>query len=126
MIPNESKIKEDENIKDFSPQKMEEQNPIEKNKKVKQCLPKFLTEDEYFKDNSNSLDEEESNEKKNVGNKKDNNSTQDDSNKLLNYSTNNYLYTNNNANLNNNINLFNCHQNIFYNENHNNLIMNQS
>ena len=43
MISNEGKIKEEENIKEFSPQKMEEQNTKENNQNVNQCLPKFLT-----------------------------------------------------------------------------------
>ena len=101
------------------------QNQPEKNKKVNHCLPSFLTDDDYFKDNSNSIDEEESNEEKSIDNKKDN-STQDNSNNYLNYSQNqnsNFFYKNNSTNI-NNFNQFNPNPNFFLNDN--NMMMNQN
>ena len=103
------------------------QNQPEKNKKVNHCLPSFLTDDDYFKDNSNSIDEEESNEDKSIDNKKDN-STQDNSNNYLNYSQNqnsNFFYKNNSTNI-NNFNQFNPNQNPNFFVNDNNLMMNQN
>ena len=92
------------------------------NEKVNRCLPTFLTDDDYFKDDSNSIEEEEDlNEEKDTYNKIDN-STQDNSHKISNISQNNYLYSNNNIN---NSNQFNQMQNTYFNDN-NHLIMNQN
>ena len=86
------------------------------NEKGNHCLPTFLTDDDYFKDYSNSAEEEEDlNGEKYINNKIDT-STQDNSHTILNTSNNNYLFSNNN---NNN----NSHQ---FNQNNNNLIMNQN
>ncbi|MBO4624287.1 MAG: hypothetical protein J5646_02170 [Bacteroidales bacterium] len=132
MNSDEIKINQEENLKDIIPKSNEQQNQTEKIQKVNHCLPSFLTDDDYFKDNSNSLEEEESNEEKSVDNKKDN-STREDSNKILNYPQNNILYSNNNVNnnvnndvnINNNINQYNANHNLFLNEK-NNLMMNQN
>ena len=96
------------------------QNQTEKKQNANHCLPSFLTEDDYFKDYSNSA-EDESNEEKSIDNKKDN-STQDNSN--INYSYNNYLFSNNNSNI-NNLHQFNQNQNLFINDNKN-LMINQN
>ena len=90
MNSNEAKINQEENIKDINPKNTEQKNQTEKIQKVNHCLPSFLTDDDYFKDNSNSIEEEESNEEKSVDNKKDN-STREDSNKILNYPQNNII-----------------------------------
>jgi hypothetical protein len=114
-----------DNTKGLNQMDTNNQNQPEKNKKVNHCLPSFLTDDDYFKDNSNSIDEEESNEEKSIDNKKDN-STQDNSNNYLNYSQNqnsNFFYNNNNTNI-NNFNQFNPNPNFFLNDN--NMMMNQN
>ena len=129
MNSSETKINPEENIKDIIPKSNEQKNQTEKIQKANHCLPSFLTDDDYFKDNSNSIEEEESNEEKSADNKKDN-STREDSNKILNYPQNNILYPNNNVNNNNvnissNINQYNVNHNLFLNEK-NNLMMNQN
>ena len=120
----------------------ENQNKTEKIQKVNQCLPSFLVEinehDDYFKDTSNSFDEESNEEKNenkinNINNKinisKGNLTfeTQDNSNNYLNYSQNNknYLFNSNN-NMNNNLNQFNKNNNFFFNENNNNSFISQN
>ena len=105
MNSNEAEIKQ-ENIKELNPSMNVPQNQDEKIHLVNNCLPSFLVknkviDDDYFKNDSNSIDEE-SNEEKSSDNKKDN-STQDNSNRFLNYSqnnNNNYIYSNNNSNIN--------------------------
>ena len=129
MNSSETKVNPEENIKDIIPKSNEQKNQTEKIQKANHCLPSFLTDDDYFKDNSNSIEEEESNEEKSADNKKDN-STREDSNKILNYPQNNILYPNNNVNNNNvnissNINQYNVNHNLFLNEK-NNLMMNQN
>ena len=124
MNSNVAEINQD-NTKELNQMDTNNQNQPEKNKKVNHCLPSFLTDDDYFKDNSNSIDEEESNEEKSIDNKKDN-STQDNSNNYLNYSQNqnsNFFYNNNNSNI-NNFNQFNPNPNFFLNDN--NMMMNQN
>ena len=124
MNSNEAEISQD-NTKELNQMDTNSQNQPEKNKKVSHCLPSFLTDDDYFKDNSNSIDEEESNEEKSIDNKKDN-STQDNSNNYLNYSQNqnsNFFYNSNNSNI-NNFNQFNPNPNFFLNDN--NMMMNQN
>ena len=124
MNSNVAEINQD-NTKEFNQMDTNNQNQPEKNKKVNHCLPSFLTDDDYFKDNSNSIDEEESNEEKSIDNKKDN-STQDNSNNYLNYSQNqnsNFFYNSNNSNI-NNFNQFNPNPNFFLNDN--NMMMNQN
>ena len=124
MNSNEAEINQD-NTKELNQMDTNNQNQPEKNKKVNHCLPSFLTDDDYFKDNSNSIDEEESNEEKSIDNKKDN-STQDNSNNYLNYSQNqnsNFFYKNNSTNI-NNFNQFNPNPNFFLNDN--NMMMNQN
>ena len=124
MNSNEAEISQD-NTKELNQMDTNSQNQPEKNKKVSHCLPSFLTDDDYFKDNSNSIDEEESNEEKSIDNKKDN-STQDNSNNYLNYSQNqnsNFFYKNNSTNI-NNFNQFNPNPNFFLNDN--NMMMNQN
>ena len=120
MNPNDTKINQD-NTKELNQIEINNQNQPEKIKKESHCLPSFLTDDDYFKDNSQSIDEEESNEDKSNDNKKDN-STQDNSNNFFNYSQNgNYL-----KNINfNNCNQFNPNNNFYFNDN-NNLVMNQN
>ena len=129
MNSNEAKINPEENLKDTIPKNNEQKNQNEKIQKVNHCLPSFLTDDDYFKDNSNSIEEEESNEEKSVDNKKDNNSTREDSYKIINYPQNKISYNNNNVNnnvnINSNINQYNVNQNLFLNEK-NNLMMNQN
>ena len=129
MNSSETKVNPEENIKDIIPKSNEQKNQTEKMQKANHCLPSFLTDDDYFKDNSNSIEEEESNEEKSADNKKDN-STREDSNKILNYPQNNILYpnnnvNNNNVNINSNINQYNVNHNLFLNEK-NNLMMNQN
>ena len=136
MNSNETKINQEENLKDISPKSIEPKNLTEKIQKVNHCLPSFLTDDDYFKDNSNSIGEEESNEEKSVDNKKDN-STREDSNKILNYPQNNVLYANNNVNnngnnnvnnnvkINSNINQYNVNHNLCFNDK-NSVMMNQN
>ena len=119
MNSKESKINQ-ANINELNQMKNNSHNQTEKNQKVNQCLPSFLTDDDYFKDNSNSL-EEESNEERSIDNKRDN-STQDNSHKILNYSQNNYSYPNNNIKF-SNLHQFNPNQNFFNNDN-NNLVIN--
>ena len=124
MNSNVAEINQD-NKKELNQMDTNNQNQPEKNKKVNHCLPSFLTDDDYFKDNSNSIDEEESNEEKSIDNKKDN-STQDNSNNYLNYSQNqnsNFFYNSNNSNI-NNFNQFNPNPNFFLNDN--NMMMNQN
>ena len=124
MNSNVAEINQD-NTKELNQMDTNNQNQPEKNKKVNHCLPSFLTDDDYFKDNSNSIDEEESNEEKSIDNKKDN-STQDNSNNYLNYSQNqnsNFFYNSNNSNI-NNFNQFNPNPNFFLNDN--NMMMNQN
>ena len=104
-----------------------------------QCLPKGLLMDinehedyykYYFKDTSNSLDEESNEEKINdnkinsKGNISFENSTQDNSNNLLNFSQNNKFLFNNNSNINNHA-FFNNNQ-IPFSENNNNSFLNQN
>ena len=104
-----------------------------------QCLPKGLLMDinehddyykYYFKDTSNSLDEESNEEKMNdnkinsKGNISFENSTQDNSNNLLNFSQNNKFLFNNNSNINNHA-FFNNNQ-IPFSENNNNSFLNQN
>ena len=128
MNSNEVEINQDNTKEELNQMNTNNQNQPEKNKKVNHCLPSFLTDDDYFKDNSNSIDEEEdSNEEKSIDNKKDN-STQDNSNNYLNYSQNqngNFFYNNNNTNI-NNFNQFNPNQNPNFFLNDNNLMMNQN
>ena len=127
MNSNETKMNQGENLKDIIQKNNEQKNQIEKIQKV-HCLPSFLTDDDYFKDNSNSVEEEESNEEKSVDDKNDN-STREDSNKILNYPQNKILYTNNNVNnnvnINPNINQYNANSNLYFNEK-NNVLMNQN
>ena len=124
MNSKDPEIKQD-NIKELNPANINNQAQPEKNKKANHCLPSFLTDDDFFKDNINSIDEEESNEEKSIDNKKDN-STQDNSNNLLNYSQNsNFIHKNNNNTNINNFNQFNPNPNFYINDN-NNLMINQN
>ena len=141
MNQSESQIKED-SIKDLSQLKediqSEKKNQYEKNHE-NQCLPSGLLMDinehddyykYYFKDTSNSLDEESNEEKisDNKINSRSNisfeNSTQDNSNNLLNFSQNNKFLFNNNSNINNHA-FFNNNQ-IPFSENNNNSFLNQN
>ena len=81
------------------------------------CLPAFLTDDDYFKDDSNSAEEEEDLNEEKYKNFKIDNSTQDNSHKILNISHNNYLFPNNI----NNSHQFNQNQNLYFNDNSNKL-----
>ena len=118
MNSNKARINQ-ENEKENNHANYNLQNPTEKKQNGNHCLPSFLAEDDYFKDYSNSA-EDESNEEKSIDNKKDN-STQDNSNKFLNYSQSNYLFSNINPNI-NNLHQFNQNQNLFLNENKNMMI----
>ena len=105
------------NLKEFDELNEDCKNNLEKRQNVNNCLPKFLTDD-YFKDNSSNSIDEESNEENSFDNKNDN-STQDNSNKFINY---NNLYPNNNSNINNI--QYHSFQNYYCNNNNNNLISN--
>ena len=141
MNQSESQIKGD-NFKELSQLKEDIQtkknNHYEKNHE-NQCLPSGLLMDinehddyykYYFKDTSNSLDEESNEEKINdnkinsKGNISFENSTQDNSNNLLNFSQKNKFLFNNNSNINNHP-FFNNNQ-IPFSENNNNSFLNQN
>ena len=121
MNSNEARINQ-ENQKETNHFNSNPQNQKEKNQNANHFLLSFLTEDDYFKDYSNSA-EDESNEEKSIDNKKDN-STQDNSNKFLNYSQNNFIFSNNTPNI-NTLHQFNQNQNLFLNDNKN-MIINQN
>ena len=136
MNSNEAEAKE-ETIKEPGTSENIPSNPEEKINNINHYIPKFLVgnnefDDDYFKNDSNSIDEE-SNEEKSCDNKKDN-STQDNSNRFLNYSNNNinnnnFIYNPNSNNLNiGNYQQFNPNpnQNIIFHENNNNLMTNQN
>lgn len=141
MNQSESQIKGD-NFKELSQLKEDiltkKNNHYEKNHES-QCLPSGLLMDinehddyykYYFKDTSNSLDEESNEEKINdnkinsKGNISFENSTQDNSNNLLNFSQNNKFLFNNNSNINNHP-FFNNNQ-IPFSESNNNSFLNQN
>lgn len=141
MNKSELLIKEG-NIKEFSQLKEDIQskknNHYDKNHE-NQCLPSGLLMDinehddyykYYFKDTSNSLDEESNEEKINEnkinskGNISFENSTQDNSNNLLNFSQNNKLLFNNNSNINNHP--FFSNNQIPFSDKNNNSFLNQN
>jgi hypothetical protein len=139
MNQSESQIK-GSNIKELSQLKediqIKKKNQYDKNHE-NQCLPSGLLMDinehddyykYYFKDTSNSLDEESNEERisdnkiNSKGNISFENSTQDNSNNLLNFSQNNKFLFNNNSNINNHA-FFNNNQ-IPFSENNNNSFLN--